>query len=472
MAEQWSPLPLDQPLFRNVDEDAVVGFMTGIENGFQNEFGGHTRFPGLVPFTEIPDKGRVFLNDWNGDLIAGTSNGQMFRIDRTGNVTDVTGVPISGGRRMIFARTDKELLTAAGGAITRLREAKTEILSPDAPQASHVGWIDNYTIAAEINSNRFRHSRAGEPDNWDPLDTFSADGSPDNINALMVTPFREIMVGGPESMEQYESTRSGDTPFFRRWSTGDGVAAPYALIFADNALWTINKLYEFVRTSGQVSVAMSSEIGVILESVDDWSEAWIGGFPDNPLHILGQKFILIQAPNATNAYGTKGLTLLFDYRNRRWYELFGWDATNGVPSRWPGWSHWPLWGKVFVGGEGVIYELKPGAHRQGDDLQRWLARTSYVAEGREMMINRFRLRIKRGTGSNIVEPRIQVRCSRDGRPYGPWITRGLGLAGDRRQTIEFGSFGSADTFRFEIMSTDDTPIELIAAEIQADALGH
>lgn len=472
MAQNWTPLPLDQPLFLNVDEDAVVGFMTAIENGYQNEFGGHSRFPGLVEFAQLPDKGRVVLHDWNGDMIAATSSGQMYRIDRNANVTDVTGVPISGGRRTIFAKTDREILAAAGGSIVRLRTGKTEILSGDAPQASHVGWIDGFTVAPEINSNRFFHSAAGAPDQWDPLDVFSADGNPDNINSLMITPFREVMVGGPESMEQFESTRAGDVPFFRRWSTGDGVATPYAMIFADNALWTINKLYEFVRTSGQVSVAMSSEIGRLLEAIDDWSEAWIGGFPDNPLHIEGQKFIIIQAPNATNVYGTKGITFLFDYRNRRWYELYGWDIDNGVPVRWPGWSHWPLWNKVFVGGEGVIYELKSGVYNNGGNLQRWLTRTSHIAEGREIIINRFRLRMKRGIGGNTGAARIQVRCSRDGKPFGPWITRTLGLAGERKQTVEFGGFGAADTFQFEIMSTDDANIQLIAAEIQADAVGH
>lgn len=472
MATQWTPLPLDQPLFANVDEDAVVGFSTAIENGYQNEFGGHSRFPGLVDFVDLPDNGRVILHDWNGDMIAATSKGQMYRIDRTGNVKDVTGVPISGGRRTIFAKTDREILAAAGGAIVRLRTDRTEILSEDAPQASHVGWIDGFTIAAEINSNRWQHSAAGEPDSWDPLDVFSADGSPDNINSLMVTPFREIMIGGPESMEQFESTRAGDTPFFRRWSTGDGVAAPYCMVFADNALWTINKLYEFVRTSGQVSQAMSSEIGKLLESVDDWSEAWIGGFPDNPLHIVGQKFIVIQAPNATNAYGTKGLTFLFDYRNRRWYNLYGWDIENGIPVRWPGWSHWPLWGKVFVGGEGKIYELKPGAYRNSNQVQRWLTRTAHISEGREIIINRMRLRMKRGIGGNVDAPRIQVRCSRNGKPFGSWITRTMGQAGSRIQTIEFGAFGAADTHQFEIMSTDDAEVELLAAEIQADAVGH
>ncbi len=472
MAEAWIALPLDKALFANLDEDAVVGYQTAIENGFINELGGHTRFPGLVQRVNLGGSDRVYLHDFDGDLVAATDKGQVHRIDRSYTATNVTGVPVSGGRRPVFAKTDRELLIAAGGPIIRLRKETTELLSSAAPLSTHVGWIDNFTIAVEVNSGRFFHSEAGVPDAWDPLDTFAADGNADNINSLIITPFRELMLGGANSIEQFERASTGDTPFFRRWAVGDGVKLPYCMLFADNALWTINNLTEFVRFSGQLSQAASGAIGRLLESIDDWSDAWLGGYPDRPLHVIGQKFIVLQAPLASNVYGTKGITIAYDYRQKRFFSLYGWDQENGVPNRWPGWSHWRLWDKTFVGGEGKIYELTTDSYRHGSDLQRWLVRTAHIAEGSAVQMKNFRLQIKRGLGGSATNSNIRVRCSRDGRSFGPWIARSLGKAGERIQFIEFGHFGSGTSFMFEISSSDDCAIDLIKAEVKAEAIGH
>jgi hypothetical protein len=474
MAENWIPLPLDKPLFANLDPDAVVGFSTAIENGFINELGGHTRFPGLIKRVQLEDNGRVYLHELSGDLIAATSKGQVYRVDRNYTAENVTSVPVGGGRRTIFAPTDRELLMAAGGPIVRLRkENKTELLSEAAPLSTHVGWIDGFTIATELNSGRFFHSPPGEPDTWDPLDTFSADGNPDNINSMLITPFRELLLGGANSVEQFERLLTGDTPFFRRWAVGDGVRFPYVQVFADNAMWTISKLTELVRFSGQTSQAASGEIGKLLEAIDDWTDAWMGGHPDSPFHILGQKFLVFQAPHATNEYGTKGITILYDYKNKRFQSLYGWDQSIGVPNRWPGWSHWKIWEKMFVGGEGCIYECTPESYRNDADLQRWLIRTSHIGEKSALQIKDFRLHIRRGLGSSAgTPPTIRVRCSRDHRPFGSWITRSLGRAGERSPYIYFGGFGNGSTFQFEISSSSDCPIDLIGADVLAMAIGH
>ena len=474
MAEQWTPLPLDRPLFANLTEDAVSGFMTAVENGYQNELGQHTRFPGMEQFTLVDANAkRLYLHDFNNDLIAVSDKGQVYRIDFSGNVSNVTAVPVAGGRRVVFAKTDRDLLMAAGGSIVRLRDRLTEVLSDDAPRASHVGWLDNFTIAVEINSGRFYHSRPGEPDVWDVIDTFSADGSPDNINSMLVTPFRELMLGGAQSTEQFERSASGDVPFYRRWAIGEGIKLPYGMLHADNAMWAINSLTEWVRASGQVSSTVSEPIGRLLESIDSWTDAWIGGYPDKPLHILGQRFMILQAPEASNIYGTKGVTIFYYYRGKKFFQLYGWDSEKGVPRRWRGWSHWTLWDKVFVGGDdGYVYRLTSDTYRNGDELQRWLIRTSHQAIGTAALIKAFRLHIVRGIGGTTTAPTIRVRCSRDGRAFGPWISRSLGNAGDRARMIEFGGFGIANTFRFEISSSEDCAIDLIAAEVKAESVGH
>jgi hypothetical protein len=471
--KEWLPLPLGSKLFLNIDETGLTRASAAIENGFLTEASGFSRFPGLEIWTQLPDRGRVYLNDWHGDMIAGTSKGKLYRIDEDKNAEDVTKVPIQGGRRFVFAKTEDEMVIAAGGQIVRFAGAKTEILSEDAPQATHVAYMDNYIIAVERDSGRFMHNTAGESREWDPLDTFAADGSPDNVTAAIATPFRELLLCGPESIEQFERFQSGDVPFYRRWSVGEGVLAPYAITFADNAVFTLNQSTEWIRFTGQTSKPVSDDIGRILATVDDWSEAWMGGFPNKPLDAVGQKFLILQAPHAENEYGTKGITFVFDYRMQQFCLLYGWDEKRACPARWPGWSHWPMWGETFVGGDdGIIYRLAPEKFSHAGSTQRFLVRTAHWDALGEVSIDNLRIRLKRGLGSHEGEPKIMVRCNRDNREFGRWIERGLGKQGHRSMTLEFGGFGIAQTFQFEIAVTDDCPIEIAKADVQASQVGH
>src|SRR5258708_21729034 len=122
-----------------------------------------------------------------------------------------------------------------------------------------------------------------------------------------------------------------------------------------------------------------------LDGGGDWSDAWVGGPPDRELAIGGQRFLILQMPNATNPYGTKGLTLPYDLRQKRWLSLYGWDATLGLPTRWPGWSYFPMWEKVLVGGDnGQIFTLDNNAHNHGGQVQRMIGRTAHMSEQGEI----------------------------------------------------------------------------------------
>src|SRR5207253_2763042 len=159
---------------------------------------------------------------------------------------------------------------------------------------------------------RFFHTAPGVSSSWNPLDVFTAEGKPDDLNALLVTQFREVLMCGEDSIEQFERTQSGDRPFFRRWASGDGLAFPYTLVEADQGVWGVNKKREFVRFSGQTYQQRSDDVGAVLMAIDDWTDAWASA-----LIVDGQKYILLQAPRAATPYGTRGLTLLYDYRARR-----------------------------------------------------------------------------------------------------------------------------------------------------------
>ncbi len=461
----WKDIPLSAKLLTNVQESALSKGSAARENCFTTEVGSISAFPGMDTFATLNGNSPTYLHEWRGDLVA-VSSGRVWLIGKDGASVDVTKVQVSGGNRVIFDRTENELLMAAGGQIIRLANAETDVLSEDAPLATHVGFIDGYVVANEKDSGRFQHCTAGDFRDWNPLDVFSAEGKPDDINAIIVTPFRELILTGIDSIEQFERLPNGTTPFFRRWAIGEGVLAPYTLVAVDSGTWAINKQQEFVRMSGQTSQSASDAVGRSLESISDWTDAWAA-----QMNIAGQKFIVLQMPKAENVYGTEGVTFLFDYRQGRWFSLFGWTEETGTPSRWPGWSYYPLWGRHFVGGNGCVHELKLDAFDNAGERRRVLGRTAHINWNTPARIDDVRVQVKRGvSGYDANPPKIRIRCLRDQTKWTRWIERDLGKSGDRAQEIRLGPMGDADTFQFEWEVTQASEVEVLGMQALVTAL--
>ena len=105
-------------------------------------------------------------------------------------------------------------------------------------------------------------------------------------------------------------------------------------------------------------------------------------------------------------------------------------------------------------------------------LQRWLIRTALFDQLGHVAVDDARVTVKRGIGSNTVNPKVRLRVNRDNRGFGKWIERSLGLAGDRFNTINFGPLGEAHVFQFEISCDDDCDVEAQSLEVIARRIGH
>ena len=117
MGKKWIPVPIDSKHYKNFEETALTKSAAALENGFQNEAGRISRFPGLTVFKNLDDNGKIFLEEWRNDLVAVSSHGSTFRLDEDANTDNVTAVHVQGGGRVIIAETDDELVMAAGAFI-------------------------------------------------------------------------------------------------------------------------------------------------------------------------------------------------------------------------------------------------------------------------------------------------------------------------------------------------------------------
>lgn len=469
---KFTELPISSKLFQNLDEAALTSTYAATENAFVTEASGISRFPGLKVFADFGNRLPVYLGTINNDLIAVSADGITRRLDKAANAQAIPGPQVLGGRRVNFAKDRSYLYMAAGSRIIAYDGVKNFVLSDDAPNASHVAISDNFVLANEIETEFFQNSNAGDPKTWSGLDIFSANAKPDNVTALLVTDFNEIIVVGPDSIEQYAPLVGGTAPFTRRWSVGDGISEPNTLMFADNAVWGLNQLHEFTRYSGQTGQVVSGDIEKKIMSrysmahLDTFDDAWAA-----PLHAKGQTFILLQFPSAANDYGSKGVTYLLDVRQSKLLSLYGWDNVNMLPAIWPGVSILRLWGRNYIGGYGKIYEMTDDAYNIGGLPMRMYLRTAHYNELGLIRIDSMRVTVKRGVGSYTVAPRLGMRVNRDFRGFGSWQWLDLGETGIKDFVVNsYGAQGDGYTWQFEFMVTDDCPVEIRKIEAETTPL--
>lgn len=453
----WKSIPLAAKVLENADEAVLSGQVSAaMENCYLNDMAGLSRFPRLRALIDVPYDEPVFLypKSFRDDL-HGVCAGHTFRFNTDNNTAeDLTDFVVQGGKRPTWAETETELLIAAGGAITTLRGERTARLSPEAPNTTHVGYLDGYVVALDLNSGRFQNATNGQFDVWNPLDTFTAEGKPDNIVALAVTGYNELLLAGSNSTEQFDSAPEGSSPFFRRWVMDSGVYPPaaYTLTFSDQRSWAVSDKLEFVAFVAQSGESQSEDIQQSLENIDNWEGSWA-----QEIIIKGQRFIVLQVPYATNRYGTKGITFLRDQRKKRWSALYGWDEG---PQRWQGWSVARIANRVFIGGVGKVYELTDTGDE--DDIQRMLWRSAHTTRPgmAPFSVEEIVLHLKRGVGTGTTPPLLSLRVNKNNRGFGKWINKSLGLVGQNNMTLRFPKVGLCDSIQFEVQVTDNVQVEL------------
>lgn len=467
-------LPISSKLFLNIDESALTSTYAAVENAFVTEASGITRFPGLRLFADFGHQLPVYLGSMANDLMAVSGDGIVRRLDKNATISVIPGPQVLGGRRVNFAKDRSQLYMTAGSRIIVYDGIENKVLSDAAPNASHIAVTNNFVLANDMETQFFQNSNAGQPTVWDGQDIFAATARPDNINALLVTDFNEIIVTGPDSIEQYAPLVGGTVPFTLRWSVGDGISEANTLMFADNAVWGLNQHHEFTRYSGQTGQVVSGDIEKNIMAkysaahLDSFDDAWAA-----PIHIKGQTFILLQFPQAQNDYGSKGVTFLLDVRQNKWLQLYGWDNVNMLPAIWPGISVLRLWGRTYIGGAGKIYELTEETYNTGGSPQRMYLRTAHYSELGLIRIDSLRLTLKRGLGSYTQAPQLGLRVNRDNQGFGNWQWIDLGLTG-HNQFVQrtLGEQGDGDTFQFEFMCSDDCPIEIRKIEAETTPLAR
>lgn len=393
------------------------------------------------------------------------SNERVYGVSGPG-LYDVTAAPIALGNlatssgHVGMADNGVHLVVVDGqkGYVLTLADGMfSQITDPDFPQASAVGFIDQYIVVNNVGTRQFSFSALSDATDWDGLDFESKEGSPDLLKTLIVD-HREIFLFGTQTTEVWFD--SGD-PFARN-SNGfmeHGISSPDAVQKLDNSVfWPVqdkNGYAMVVRAEGYVPKRVSTHAIELLMRQGDLARATSWGYQDS-----GHSFYCLNAPGMLS-------TLVFDAATQLWHER----QSAGIRHRAE--NHAFLNGVHYVGDyeNGNIYELTDDERTDNGAALRWTRRFPHISnqgEGIPHVALQVDMEVGVGTATGQgQDPQVMLRYSNDGgKTWSSERWASAGKIGEYKKRVKWYRLGWSRDRVYEISGSDPVKTTLIAAFLE------
>jgi hypothetical protein len=294
------------------------------------------------------------------------SGPQLYSITLAGVVTPLGFVsgqgPVSmadnGTQLFIACNPDSYIWNAA----TKQFQQITDI---DFPGAVTVCFLDGYFVFNPPNSQQIWITALYDGTNIDALDFASAEGSPDNIVALLAD-HREVWVFGTNSVEVWYNAGNIDFPLARIQGAYNeiGCVAPYSVAKMDNAIFWLGADARgrgiVYRSKGYAGERVSTHaVEWQIQRYDNLSDAVAYTYQQE-----GHSFYVLNFPAANT-------TWVFDASTGVWHERASW--VDGYYARHRGNCQVSFSDEIWVGDyqNGKIYALDLYDYSDNGDVQRW-----------------------------------------------------------------------------------------------------
>jgi hypothetical protein len=348
------------------------------------------RRPGLSLFgdtgTNKPGDG-LFYWDAKGMVIA-VSGGKAFSVSHLGVCTQLTGAFPSMGVQTVFSDGQTIagipwLYMAADGLVYSKDGISITIPSdPNAPKATHVGWINGRFVANEPGTNRFDFTDTDpvsgdmENDYWSATDNpLTAEARGDKLTALF-TAWQEIYCWGTEGLEIWQD--DSITPFspIPGAFAEVGIEGAYAYGKIDNtifALCVIEGKRCVIRLNQRSPLIVSEPIARVLSEMSTVSDAMC-----DIISVGGISVALFSFPAAEESWA-------YDYKNDTWARWGYWNLLQGGHERFIGQHSCfaKAWNKHLIQSriDGKIYELDRNVFRDDTNPMVSYRRTGWIDRG-------------------------------------------------------------------------------------------
>ena len=460
----WQDLPVVGDPYRNVDESELDQISPLAQDGYIDEFGYLQKRPGMDLIVDLGTSAAIDGLYWWEQLgiLLIVSNGRTWKMtDSTGTVTEITGDLLTSGTPVRFAVNTTIMTMANGGRMvtTDGTTATAYIADADAPTTvSHVAYLDGYTLANQVGTQRFWWSDNLTPLSWNASSQALAQGSPDNITALHVG-WREILLAGTDSLEVWYD--DGVSPFSRLNGgfVERGIGAIYSIQqVGTNWMW-LDERRRFVkldnRTPSIVSFPFNKEIQNLTAVADGVSSM---------MEIDGLPLYVIAFPTAHRSFA-------YNYAKDSWQDWGYWNQSTASYSAFRGraYAFARSWNQHIVGDPttGKVYRMSRSLYTDNDNPIRTVRRTGFVSHG--TMMHKFsrevRIRVKRGVGTVAApSPQMTVRWRNDGGAWGNDHYVSLGAVGENEYVARLFRTGKYRVRQWEFSHTDDSDFILVGAQ--------
>jgi len=474
------PIPIDQPVYRNVDGIELRTEGLRRVDMWLNEKGGNIKRPGLSSSNAITldagsGKGVDGLFWWpHKSYVIAVCGGQTYKIEWDGvslTSTNITSYALLQDKRVSFATDGTYVFMANGTGIAytngTVSTASVDSADADAPtNVSSIEYLDGYLLANKVDSNSFYFSSPNDRLSWSALDFASAAGDADYIKNILVHN-RELYLVGPNSIEVWEN--DGTNPFSRVAGgfIENGIIAPNSLIEVDEIIYWLNHVRHFVMFDGRRVVHLPSAYDKEVQSF-----ATVKDCTADRIEIDGKTFIAFHFPGENR-------TLIYNYQQQDWCEFGNWNAGGNKYDRWLGNAYvfCPDWGIHLVGyrDSPTITTMSVGEYSDGGEDIRASIQTGHIDHGisQRKRSEELRVRLKRGGGEISGTPQMMVRWKDDGRSsWSQEIQVSLGALGETDMIARIRRTGIYRTRQWEFSVADDIPVVIAHAEEDVTVLGR
>lgn len=359
--------------------------------------------------------------------------------------------------------------TATGGWILNFSDnSYAQITAGGFPGGNTVTFLDGYFILNVPNTGSYQWSALYDGTLWDGADVANAEGSPDNLVAVITVHRQTWLVGGSTIEVIYNAGNTID-PFDRVQGVfiQYGSMAPFSVIQAGNTI-----LWLGADTQGQNVVWMA--VGYQPTRISTTAiEAYLSQYDTTTATAYayqedGHYFYILNIDGAPTS-------LVYDMTQKQWHERARWNSALGMYERDRANYHMFIFGKHLVSDfqTGEIYDQSLSYNNDDGTLIKRSRTLPYFTDDLEYLyFNWFQIDMQTGIGLATdtnpanTDPVINLRWSDDGgHTYSTEIACPVGKIGEYRTRARWNRLGRSRARVFEASIVANVPVYLISGHI-------